>query len=225
MGIFDFDKFALKDIWGQIKDNPERLLVGAIDPLSTKMWNGILGKDYEPLIDQMGGPYGGHTISAFGNQDGGVYGRAEAAGIDTKTGGQMHDAAHVLSAIFGGQGLMGLGGGAPAGGGNLGIFANGGTGGMGTVGGGNAGLLASSGGISGGAGGGLGSMGSLQNLAKLNQFMPQQQQQQPAPYTARPGAAPQQISYLPPEPPNDEASRASMALNEIKRRRIMEMMA
>lgn len=191
MGLFDFDKFALKDIWKGIKKDPERLLVGAIDPLSTKMWNGILGKDYEPLIDQMGGPYGGHTISAFGNQDGGVYKRAEEAGIDTKKGGRMHDAAHVVSAIFGGQGLMGagqgfLGGGAQ--GSNLGVFGNGGVSGMQGVGAGNSGLLAQQGGISGGAGIGSASTsapGGLQQYAQMMQGMPgfpgQQQQQTPPP--------------------------------------------
>lgn len=114
-----FDKFALKDMWGKIKDDPERLLVGAVDPWSTKMWNKALGKDYEPLVDQMGGPYGGHTVSAFGNQDGGVYKRAQDAGMDTSEGGTMHDIAHVIAAFYGGQAL----GGAAAGGGSTGGIA------------------------------------------------------------------------------------------------------
>ena len=162
MGLFDFDAFALKDIWKGIKKNPERLFLGAADPLSSKMWGKALGKDYEPLIDQMGGPYGGHTISAFGKNDGGTYARARAAGIDTSKGEKMHDGAHVLSAIFGGQGLgnvaQGFMGGGSAGGQGLGIFSNGGTGGMTGVGGGNAGMAAANGVIPGGAGMGSATM-------------------------------------------------------------------
>lgn len=133
---FDFDKFALKDMWNKIRDDPERLFIGAIDPWSTKMWNGILDKDYEPLIDQMGGPYGGHTFSMFGDKDGGVYARAREAGIDTKAGGQMHDAAHVIAGLFaGGYGLAALGGGGAAAGGAAG-GAGGAAGGMGALAGG-----------------------------------------------------------------------------------------
>jgi hypothetical protein len=180
--VFDFEAFNLKDMWKKVKKDPERLLIGAVDPASTKMWNGITGKDYEPLVDQMGGAYGGHTISAFGNNDGGVYGRAEDAGIDTGAGGAMHDVAHVVSAIYGGQGLMNIGG-APAGGQNLGVFSNGGTSGMGGVGGGNAGALAQSGAIEGGAGMGSAtsaapsSMG-CQDYAEMAQNMGGQQQPQ-----------------------------------------------
>jgi hypothetical protein len=192
MGLFDFDAFALKDIWKGIKKDPERLLMGAVDPLSTKMWNGITGKDYEPLVDQMGGPYGGGWVSAFGkDQDGGVYKRAEEAGIDTSKGKSMHDGAHVLSAIFGGQGMFGAGqnllGGLGQSGSNLGIFANNGVGGMSGVGGGNAGVLAQGGGISGGAGS-LGSSmwprlaGQMQSMPGMPSQQQQQEQREPLPY-------------------------------------------
>ena len=101
--LLGFELFNLKDIFKGIKKDPERLFLGAADPFSSKMWGGITGKDYEPLIDQMGGPYGGHTISAFGNNEGGVYGRAEQAGIDTGAGKGMNDLAHVIAAIFAGN--------------------------------------------------------------------------------------------------------------------------
>jgi hypothetical protein len=132
MGIFSdigkFELFNLKDMFGKIKDDPERLFLGAIDPMSSKMWGGVLGKKYEPLVDQMGGAYGGHMLSAFGNKDGGVYGRAKEAGIDTGPGGAMHDAAHVLSALFaGGYGADKLSGVMPS---NFGS-GNFGSGGMG----------------------------------------------------------------------------------------------
>lgn len=122
--IAGFESFNLKDMWNKVKADPERLFIGAIDPLSTKMWNGITGSNYEPIVDQMGGAYGGHTFSAFGNKDGGVYQRAQDAGINTQTGGQMQDLAHVISAIYAGgyggdklNGLLKLGNGAQSGGG------------------------------------------------------------------------------------------------------------
>lgn len=107
--IFDFERFHGTDLWRRLRADPKRLALG-VDPLSTKLWNQILNRDDEPLVDQMGGPYGGHTISAFANKDGGVYERARDAGIDTDAGGGMHDAAHVIAAIYGAQGLAGAGG-------------------------------------------------------------------------------------------------------------------
>jgi len=175
---FGFEKFQLGDWWNKIKKNPEQLLIGAGDPLSAKMWSKITGKKYEPFVDQMGGPYGGHTISAFSNNDGGVYGRAEASGIDTGAAKNMQDAAHVVAAIYGGSALGSLGGGASSGasagfpstaaqeaahgGGQIMGFGGAGTGGIPanlagnfagtTFGGGNAGAFAQAGGIPGGAG-------------------------------------------------------------------------
>jgi len=114
---WEFEKFNLKDMWGKIKDDPERLFIGAVTPWTSKMWGKILGKDYEPIVDQMGGPYGGSTISAFGNKDGGVYARAKESGVPTKEAGNLHDAAHVIAALYaGGYGLGALGGGGAAGG-------------------------------------------------------------------------------------------------------------
>ncbi|MGC4028930.1 MAG: hypothetical protein QM696_08665 [Steroidobacteraceae bacterium] len=100
--VLGFEAFNAKDMLGKLKKNPERLFLGAADPLSSRMWGKVTGKDYEPLVDQMGGAYGGHTLSVFGNKDGGVYQRARDAGIDTNAGGMMHDAAHIVSAMYGG---------------------------------------------------------------------------------------------------------------------------
>lgn len=94
--VFDFEKFAFGDMWGQIKDDPERLLLGAATPVGSKVWGGILGKDWkdEPILDYFGGPASG------------TYERAEAAGIDTKAGGQAHDVAKAIASIYaGGYGL------------------------------------------------------------------------------------------------------------------------
>lgn len=175
--VLSFDKYVLSDIWKGIKKDPERLLLGAVDPISTKMWNKVTGKDYEPLVDQMGGPYGGHTVSAFGNNTGGVYGRANAAGINTGPGSNAHDAAHVIAAIYGGQGAMGgLGNIGGAGSSQLSMTP------MSQIGGGNAGAAAAQGVIPGGAGmgsatagGGLGSLGAQDYMKMAGQMMPQQQ--------------------------------------------------
>lgn len=105
-----FENFALKDLWKGIKKDPKRLVLG-VDPWSTKAWNKVLGRDDEPLVDQLGGPYGGHTFSAFGNKDGGVYARAEKAGVPTNAAGSLHDTAHVISALYGAAGIGGAFGG------------------------------------------------------------------------------------------------------------------
>ena len=61
--------------WDRIKDDPKRLLLG-VDPASTELWNGILGKDDEPIVNFLGGPMGSGWT---GMGSGGVYDRAEAA--------------------------------------------------------------------------------------------------------------------------------------------------
>lgn len=104
--IFEFEKENLKYMWDGIKDDPERLLIGAIEPFSTELWNTVLDKDYEPLVDQMGGAYGGDWISVA-DPDGGVYGIAKDKGIDTEAGGGMHDIAHVVAAAIAGNYGMG----------------------------------------------------------------------------------------------------------------------
>lgn len=208
-----FEAFHAKDLWNGIKRDPKRLVLG-VDPLSTKVWNGILGRKDAPLVDQLGGAYGGHTISAFGNNDGGVYKRAREAGVDTGAGEKMQDIAHVVASIYGANGLYGAAGGstgsgvtgpwqtgqgllsngAPASGGDLGIFSNGGVNGLQGVGGGNSGLLASQGGISGGAGIGsatpaASSMGTQDYLQIAQQLGGKQQpQQQQAPVQQAPPA-------------------------------------
>jgi hypothetical protein len=53
---FDFEKYNFSQMWEQLKDNPARILYGAFDPASTKLWNEVLGRDDDPIISQMGGP-------------------------------------------------------------------------------------------------------------------------------------------------------------------------
>jgi hypothetical protein len=122
-----FEAFQIGDMWDKIKDNPEQLFLGAATPVGAEIWGGILGKDYEPMVDMMGGPYGGSAFSAFGNNEGGVYGRAEEAGIDTGGAKGIHDVAHVVSgAMAGGYGADKMGGlfGTGGDGGGMGGFGN-----------------------------------------------------------------------------------------------------
>ncbi|CAM3885263.1 hypothetical protein [Roseateles saccharophilus] len=93
-----FEQLNLQKIAKQLMHDPARALVGAVDPASTKVWNGVLGTHWDPLVDQMGGP----TSSAFS--------QARAAGINTGPASTMHDIAHVIAAFeAGGYGMGQLG--------------------------------------------------------------------------------------------------------------------
>lgn len=92
--ILDFDKFALSGVWEGLKDNPWRALVGSVDPASTAMWNGILGKDEEPLLNQMGGPMGSGKL---GLGSGGVFDDFAAQGGDPEAGNQAHNIAEMVA--------------------------------------------------------------------------------------------------------------------------------
>lgn len=134
--IGKFELFHGKDLLKSVWKDPSRLITG-VDPFSTHLWNGVLGTDKKPLVDQMGGATGDD------------YRKAEAAGIDTSAGKGMQNIAHVIAAIeAGGYGANALGGAGAAG-----------------AGAGEAGGLGSTGGLSGGleyggAGGGLGMGGT-----------------------------------------------------------------
>ena len=105
-----FNLFVGKAFLKNLSKDPKRAVLG-VDPLSTKAWNTVLGRKDKPLVDQLGGPYGGHVVSAFGKQDGGVYKRAEEAGINTENSKKMQDFAHVIAAIYGANGIANIGGG------------------------------------------------------------------------------------------------------------------
>lgn len=102
--VFDFEKFNLGDMWDKVKEDPERLFLGAADPFGTKLWSGITGQDWEPIVNQMGGATEG------------AYERAGEAGINTEPGRQMHGLAEVIASMYAGgygadklKGLSGLG--------------------------------------------------------------------------------------------------------------------
>lgn len=97
--IFGFEKSKLGNMWDKVKDNPEQLLLGAGDPFSAKMWGGITGKDYEPLVNQWGGA----------TED--DYAKAEAEGIDTRDGRAMHGIAQAIAGMYAGKWASGRFGG------------------------------------------------------------------------------------------------------------------
>lgn len=103
--VVAFERSKLKDMAGAIKRDPERLLLGAVEPASSRMWSEATGKEYEPIVDQMGGAT---------TKD---YRRAEARGIDTTAGKTMHGLARGIAAmITGGYAAGAMGGGAAGGG-------------------------------------------------------------------------------------------------------------
>lgn len=136
--LLDFEKFNAKGILKKIRANPERLLLGALDPASTKMWSKVLGKDWKPAVNQMGGA----TNDSYRD--------AEAAGIDTSTGKTMHSIAGVVAgAMAGGYGAGQLGGAGAAGTGAAGSAS--GAGGAGSLAGGVGGTGSAGAGLSAGA--------------------------------------------------------------------------
>jgi hypothetical protein len=94
--IEDVAKFEIghaRDIFRDIRQDPTRLLTG-VDPLSTSLWNGILGTDNEPLVNM----FGGATEKRFAD--------AEARGLDTSWARGLHDVASTIAGFYGGRGLM-----------------------------------------------------------------------------------------------------------------------
>lgn len=116
--MFSFEKSAMGDRLDAIKDDPWRMVIGAGDEFGTNLWNTILDKDMDPLVDYWGAP----TKEQFAN--------AEAKGINTKPSEQSHDIARVIASLFaggyGGQ-AAGLWGGGAGGSGSGGLFGGGGS--------------------------------------------------------------------------------------------------
>ncbi len=88
-----FEKNQLGYWWDAIKEDPERLFIGAIDPFSSKMWGEVTGKDYEPMLNQLGGPSTGAYIDA-----------AEK-GIDVGPSAGSHQVAAAIASWYAGGAL------------------------------------------------------------------------------------------------------------------------
>lgn len=116
--VFDFEQFNAQRWGDQIKKNPFRLAYGSADPFSTKVWNGILGTNDKPMVDQFGGAPKQR------------YQEAQDAGINTGPGGTMHGVARTIASMYaGGAAGRAMGGGAMGGTGDggLGGYTDGGT--------------------------------------------------------------------------------------------------
>lgn len=82
-----------------ILSHPQRILTGAIDPLSTKLTNAVTGSHYDPLVDQMGGALDSRYAD-YERRTGESSGYAkDAQGV-----------AHVIASFYGGKGLGKLAG-------------------------------------------------------------------------------------------------------------------
>ena len=101
--LVKFEAFNFKKMMGQVKDNPARLLYGSADPFSTKAWNGVLGTDDKPILNQMGGA----SDEAWKE--------AAAKGINTKAAAGMHTLASVIASFYGAKGIAGAAGGGTVG--------------------------------------------------------------------------------------------------------------
>lgn len=88
--VADFEEVNFNYIKDTLLENPERLLYGSADPLSTLIWNEVLGTNYAPVINQMGGP----TPEAFM--------LAEQQGIDTSISQISHQVASAIAGAIGG---------------------------------------------------------------------------------------------------------------------------
>lgn len=121
-----FELFNAKQIFKDLKDDPKRIFLG-VDPISTKGWNAILGRNDEPIV--------GHLGAAKPEN----FAKAEAQGIDTSNAQALHKGAQTVAGIWGTAGAAGgLGnawgsmmGGAPANAAVGGSTAGGGAGAVG----------------------------------------------------------------------------------------------
>lgn len=96
--VLGFEKSAMGDRWDLLKKDPWRAPLGLMDQGSTEIFNGITGKDLEPMVDY----YGGATKQNSAN--------AKAKGINTGPGETMHGIARAVTSMFaGGYGADKLG--------------------------------------------------------------------------------------------------------------------
>jgi len=91
-----FEVFNVKGIVKDIAKNPQRLLTGAVDPISTKLTNKVFGTHYDPAVNQLGGA----TEKRFRD--------AEAKGMDTGTARTLHKVAGAIAGFYGGNALGNL---------------------------------------------------------------------------------------------------------------------
>jgi hypothetical protein len=106
--LLGFESLNVKSMWDKARKNPEQLLLGAATPVGAAAWGKITGKDYQPMVNALGGPMGGGPLGT--DNTGGVYDEAAKKGINTGNIAMSHDIAELVASIYGGKGAMsGLG--------------------------------------------------------------------------------------------------------------------
>lgn len=88
--LFKFEKNNLSRMVGQVKDNPERLLLGAATPVGTKVWGKVLDKDWKPVVNE----WGGATKESYED--------AARKGIDIGPAAKMHAVAQAIASFYAG---------------------------------------------------------------------------------------------------------------------------
>lgn len=86
--LLDFELFNLEEVWKTIKDDPERLFLGALTPAGTELWSGILDKDWEPSVNWLGRP----------SEE--TFRKAQESGIDIGPATGVHDIAESVAASY-----------------------------------------------------------------------------------------------------------------------------
>lgn len=81
------NKHWFSEQWKAIKNDPERLFLGAMTPVGSKLWGGITGEDYKPVMDAWGGP----------SAD--VYATGAAKGINMDPAHNSHRIARMVAAM------------------------------------------------------------------------------------------------------------------------------
>ena len=89
--LLDYEKFNVGRLFSTIEDDPERLFLGAMTPVGTELWGGILGEDWESPLTILGG----NPESAFRE--------AEAEGIDTGAARTVGGIADAISSAYAGN--------------------------------------------------------------------------------------------------------------------------
>ncbi len=85
----EFERFQLDKWKDMIKEDPERIFIGAMfAPGGEQVWGKALGKDYEPSVNLWGGPRGA------------TFEEAEAEGIDTSASRGMHSLAEGIAKMY-----------------------------------------------------------------------------------------------------------------------------
>lgn len=95
-----FSKFNLSDQWGKIKQNPERVFTGAMDPASTKVWNKAF--DWTAPITGIHKHYDNSMVDQFGGPPPDTYQKAEAQGIPTAQAKTANAIARAVVAAYAG---------------------------------------------------------------------------------------------------------------------------